>query len=95
MAAVDQVIRPTLEEGTGPISRLHLAAALDGESSERLHVMVNAVLAGDHDVLASRLVLISQVGHSSGWDTLAGAVMVLRVLARTYRSMMAAGRDAG
>ena len=83
VAAVDQVIRPTLEEGTGPISRLHLAAALDGESSERLHVMVNAVLAGDHDVLASRLVLISQVGHCSGWDTLAGAVMVLRVLART------------
>ena len=95
VAAVDQVIRPTLEEGTGPISRLHLGAALDGESSERLHAMVNAVLAGDHDVLASRLVLISQVGHSSGWDTLAGAVMVLRVLARTYRSMMAAGRDAG
>jgi len=95
VAAVDQVIRPTLEEGTGPISRLHLGAALDGESSERLHVMVNAVLAGDHDVLASRLVLISQVGHCSGWDTLAGAVMVLRVLARTYRSVMAAGRDAG
>jgi len=95
VAAVDQVIRPTLEEGTGPISRLHLGAALDGESSERLHAMVNAVLAGDHDVLESRLVLISQVGHSSGWDTLAGAVMVLRVLARTYRSMMAAGRDAG
>jgi len=57
--------------------------------------MVNAVLAGDHDALASRLVSISQVGHSSGWDTLAGAVMVLRVLARTHRSVMAAGRDAG
>jgi len=85
VAAVDQVIRPTLEEGTGPISRLHVAAALDGESSERLHVMVNAVLAGDHDALASRLVSISQVGHSSGWDALAGAVMVLRVLARTHR----------
>jgi len=95
VAAVDQVIRPTLEESTGPISRLHLAAALDGESSERLHVMVNAVLAGDHDVLASRLVLISQVGHSSGWDTLAGAVTVLRVLARVCHSAKAARRDVG
>ena len=57
--------------------------------------MVNAVLAGDRNVLASRLVSISQVGHCSGWDTLAGAVMVLRVLARTHRSVMAAGRDAG
>jgi hypothetical protein len=94
VAAVDQVIRPTLEEGTGPISRLHLAAALDGESSERLHLMVNALLTGDHGLLASRLVLISQVGHSSGWDSLAGAVMVLRVLARTNRSVMAVGRDA-
>ena len=95
VAAVDQVIRPTLEEGTGPISRLHLAAALDGESSERLHLMVNAVLAGDHDQLASRLVLISQVGHSSGWDTLAGAVLVLRVLARVCHSVKAARRDVG
>jgi hypothetical protein len=82
VAAVDQVIRPTLAEGTGPISRLHLAAALDGESSERFHAMVNAVLVGDRYALESQLVSISQVGHCSGWDTLAGAVMVLRVLAR-------------
>ena len=82
VAAVDQMIRPTLAEGTGPISRLHLAAALDGESSERFHAMVNAVLVGDRYALESQLVSISQVGHCSGWDTLAGAVMVLRVLAR-------------
>ena len=94
VTAVDQMIRPTLQEGTGPISRLHLAAALDGESSERFHAMVNAVLTGDHDLLEFQLNLISQVGHCSGWDTLAGAVMVFRVLAGTYRSMMAAGRDA-
>ena len=95
VAAVDQVIHPTLAEGTGPISRLHLAAALSGETGEQLHAMVHAVLVGDHNVLASRLVSISHVGHSSGWDTLAGAVMVLRVLARTHRSVMAVGRDAG
>ena len=95
VSAVDQVIRPVLAESTGPISRLHVAAALDGESNERLHAMVNAVLAGDRNVLASRLVSISQVGHCSGWDTLAGAVMVLRVLARTHCSVMATGRDAG
>jgi hypothetical protein len=93
VAAVDQVIRPTLAKGTGPISRLHLAAALDGESSERLHSMVNAVLTGDHDVLKSQLILISQVGHCSGWDTLAGAVTALRVLARTRRSAMTTRRD--
>ena len=93
VAAVDQVIRPVLAEGTGPISRLHVVAALDGESSERLHAMINAVLVGDHNVLASRLVSISQVGHCSGWDTLAGAVTVLRVLARAHHSVMAARRD--
>jgi hypothetical protein len=93
VAAVNQVIRPTLAQGMGPISRLHLAAALYGESSERLHAMVNAVLTGDHDVLESQLILISQVGHCSGWDTLAGAVTVLRVLARTHRSAMTTRRD--
>ena len=56
--------------------------------------MVNAVLAGDRYLLESRLASISQVGHCSGWDTLAGAVMVLRVLARMNRSVMSAGRDA-
>jgi hypothetical protein len=95
VAAVDQVIRPILAKGTGPISRLHLAAAFDGESSERLHAMVNAVLTGDYDVLESQLILISQVGHCSGWDTLAGAVTVLRVLARTHRSSTTRRCDVG
>jgi hypothetical protein len=60
----------------------------------KLLLQLGAALTGNHDVLESRLVSISQVGHCSGWATLAGAVMVFRVLARTYRSMMAAGRDA-
>jgi hypothetical protein len=54
---------------TSDISRAHLTAAAAGEGHEALH----AVLGGD---LA--LEKLDGVGHTSGWDALAGVVAVLR-----------------
>lgn len=54
---------------TSDISAAHLAAAAAGEAHEALH----AVLAGD---LA--LEKLDAVGHTSGWDALAGMTAVLR-----------------
>jgi hypothetical protein len=54
---------------TSEISAAHLAAAATGEAHESLH----AVLAGD---LA--LEKLDAVGHTSGWDALAGIAAVLR-----------------
>jgi hypothetical protein len=54
---------------TSDISGAHLRAAAAGEAHEALH----AVLAGD---LA--LEKLDGVGHTSGWDALAGVVAVLR-----------------
>ena len=59
----------------------------------KLSLQLGAVLAGDHDLLESRLVSISQDGHCSGWATLAGVVMVFRVLARTHCLAMTTRRD--
>ena len=78
VSSVDYLIRPLLDYATGPISRLHILSAMDGESGERFHGMINALLAGDYNAIASQLDLISLIGHSSGWDALAGAVTVLR-----------------
>jgi len=54
---------------TSDISAAHLAAAAAGEAHEALH----AVLAGELAVEK-----IAAVGHSSGWDALAGVVAVAR-----------------
>jgi hypothetical protein len=62
-------LQPRLRERTSPISAAHLAAAAAGEAHEALHEFLNGSV--DFDKL-------SAVGHTSGWDALAGAVTVLR-----------------
>lgn len=61
------------------ISVSHLSAAATGSCNAWLHAALNAILAGDLEALPPTLKNIDRVGHSSGWDTLAGAVMVLTV----------------
>lgn len=63
---------------TTPISVSHLAAAMAGQGGAPVHVALNALLAGDIATLSPALDRIGSVGHSSGWDTLAGIVTVLR-----------------
>jgi hypothetical protein len=61
-------LEPRLVRTSG-ISAAHLAAAAEGEGHEALH----AILAGE---LA--LEMLDAIGDTSGWDSLAGMVAVLR-----------------
>lgn len=58
---------------TGEIAWAHLRAAARGEGSEALHAALAALAQGDMPDLAA----IDAIGHSSGWDALAGALAVL------------------
>jgi uncharacterized protein DUF2877 len=62
-------LQPRLKEGTSAISAAHLAAAAAGEAHEALHDVLNGKL---------ELAALDAVGHTSGWDALAGAVAVLK-----------------
>ena len=62
-------LKPRLKTRTSAISAAHLAAAAAGEGHEALH----RVLAGELDLAA-----LDAVGHTSGWDALAGAVAVVK-----------------
>jgi Protein of unknown function (DUF2877) len=62
-------LKPRLKARTSAISAAHLAAAAGGEAHEALH----RVLAGELDLEA-----LDAVGHTSGWDALAGAVAVFK-----------------
>lgn len=61
-------LQPRLEARTSALSAAHLTAAAAGEAHEALH----AVLGGEPDLEA-----LGAVGHTSGWDALAGALAVL------------------
>jgi hypothetical protein len=64
---------------TSPLSAACLKAAAEGQSSESLHATIVALLA--HHSVARPLEAVAQIGHTSGWDALAGAVLVLRTFA--------------
>lgn len=63
-------LQPRLDGRTSALSAAHLAAAAAGEAHEALHEVLNGKL--DLDALDA-------VGHTSGWDALAGAAAVLRL----------------
>jgi len=58
---------------TSDIAAAHLAAACRGEGAAALHEALGALARGASPDLAA----IDAIGHSSGWDALAGAVAVL------------------
>jgi hypothetical protein len=58
---------------TSEIAWAHLQAATRGEGSAALHAALSDLMTGGTPDLAA----IDAIGHSSGWDALAGAVAVL------------------
>ena len=73
-------ISGALETGTNAISRAHLAAAARGLGGAALHAILNDLVIGKTEVLPARLAAIDRIGHCSGWDALAGAVLALRAV---------------
>jgi hypothetical protein len=63
---------------TVPISYAHLEAAAQGCGHEALHCTLNTLLAGRARDMRANLAAIDAVGHTSGWDGLAGAVLALQ-----------------
>jgi hypothetical protein len=68
--------------GTHPISRAHLAAAADGMGAAPLHSALASLCGPDTPRMEEALSAIDAIGHSSGWDALAGAAYTLAQLAR-------------
>jgi hypothetical protein len=61
---------------TGAISAAHLACAAAGEGALALHEMLGALVVGNDAGIAASLTTLAAIGHSSGWDMLAGAALV-------------------
>ncbi len=73
---------PRAREGTNRISYAHLACAAEGECAEAVNEAIVAILAGG----TVNLTRIDSIGHTSGWDALAGAVVALDALTALVES---------
>jgi len=59
---------------TSPLSHCFLRVAAAGHAGESLHAAVSSCIAGDADAAIAAL---RDIGHSSGWDMLAGIATAL------------------
>jgi Protein of unknown function (DUF2877) len=78
--ALWHALGPELDDLTVPASAMHLSAAADGMASESVHHLLNTVLLDGPD-LGARLDAVARIGHTSGWDSLAGLVLGLEAAA--------------
>ena len=78
LSGLSSLVRKAARRRTNPISQAHLAAAADGLGAAALHAVLDDVLAGNGRAMARHLDAVAGIGHSSGWDSLAGAVTALR-----------------
>jgi hypothetical protein len=65
---------------TSSISAAHLKAAVEGLGTQALHRTIQSIACGGGN-LANSLSALTEIGHSSGWDALAGAIVVLQATA--------------
>lgn len=68
----------TAPAATSPLSRAFLRAAAEGLGAEPLHETICGLLSGRPTALVRHLQALGRIGHTSGWDALAGAVLVLQ-----------------
>ena len=76
--AVARAISDLLAERTTPLSACFLRAAAGGHVGEALHRAVSSAITGDADAAVAA---IEKIGHSSGWDMMAGIMTTLRIAA--------------
>jgi hypothetical protein len=67
-------------DSTNDISVAHLRSAASGCAASALHEAIDATISGRIDNIAPALVAVSAIGHSSGRDAFAGALVVFRAV---------------
>jgi len=71
-------IAPVAPAATNAISLALLRTASEGLGSASLHRAIAGIVRGDAGAIAAALALLGRIGHSSGWDAMAGAALALR-----------------
>ena len=78
--ALSAAVQKNTVKRTSLISAAHLGAAAEGLGAAALHRTIQSIIRAGSG-LTENLSDLADIGHSSGWDALAGAVVVLQQLA--------------
>lgn len=89
-----EVVLPVAARNTSVISAAYLRCAARGEGSRVLFDALACLAAADEATIDARLDAIDAVGHTSGWDCLAGAALACAVLQASTRSTSTASSAA-
>ena len=81
-AVLARAVTDAAPGATSALSTCFLRAAAAGHVGEALHRAVGSLLTGDADTAVAA---VANIGHSSGWDMLAGIATVLRAGAGEWR----------
>lgn len=69
---------------TNDISATHLRTAALGYGAAAMHAAIHTTISGDINRVAPALAAVSAIGHSSGRDGFAGALIALRAIQRHF-----------
>jgi hypothetical protein len=83
-------VLPRLSQ-TNLISAAYLRCAAAGDASSVLFDVLDCLPAADDALMAQRLDAVDRIGHTSGWDCLAGAAAVCAEMATHARAEAQAG----
>ena len=83
---IGSFVLPLARTQTNKISLAHLRCAAVGEGAAVLHDMLAALMRQRGTALTPRLDALDGIGHSSGWDVLAGVICVYATYVAAHRS---------
>jgi len=73
------------KQASNPISRVHLCAASQGQAGAGVHRALAAIMEGQEQAICESLAGIGRIGHTSGWDAMAGVVITFDAWLRAHR----------
>ncbi len=78
---------PLVRVRSNAISAAHLAAAAAGETAEGVHHVLVGLGSPKTVAMNTNLDAIDNIGHTSGWDTLAGSILVCSLFVRCHLTL--------
>ncbi len=69
---------PAAKQRTNKISFAHLKWSARGSGSAQIHMMIRALFSNDIAGLPDCLMALGRIGHTSGWDAMAGIALVYK-----------------
>lgn len=80
------VVRPLAASAGNPVALAHLSAASEGLGTVGIHQAIETIIAGRSGAFGGAVKGIDAIGHTSGWDAMAGVTRLFDAWLRARRT---------